>query len=514
MTVDELRTIIAGGENERVEMTRAFDKADKIGQAVCAFANDFPDSGEAGILLLGVDNDGTIAGRRIEDQQLASLGGLKSDGNLFPPPSMSVEKMTFPEGDVVVLTVFPSKYPPIRYNGQVWIRIGPRKALASEEDIHLLLERRSRYGVRDEELPCDRAELKDLELDLFRGFYLPKAIDAQVIEADDRPILEQLASLRFFNREKNCPTNLGVLLFAKYPERFIPSAYVQYVKFAGSDNSGDVLQENVFRGPLVKVVQELDVFVKTGPGASRPIPVSALREEPESRYPSWALRELVLNAIIHRDYFFGNAPIKFYEYKKERIEIANPGGLFGRVNPENFPFVNDYRNPLLAEAMKVLGFVNKYNRGIAKVNRELEQNGNRPAQFDVNKKTEFRVTIIAKSLESGQIKGESGRINPESGQIKGESGRINPESGQIKGESGQINPESGQIKNVHSYDIKSQDDAVLCAIQDCPGIKADGIFLQVRTSTRSVRRSLERLSGALKIEYRGSKRTGGWYVRT
>ena len=77
-----------------------------------------------------------------------------------------------------------------------------------------------------------------------------------------------------------------------------------------------------------------------------------------------------------------------------------------------------------------------------------------------------------------------------------------------------INPESGRIKNVRSYDIKSQDDAVLCAIQDCPGIKADGIFLQIRTSTRSVRCSLERLSGASKIEYRGSKRTGGWYVRT
>lgn len=176
-----------------------------------------------------------------------------------------------------------------------------------------------------------------------------------------------------------------------------------------------------------------------------------------------------MNAIIHRDYFLGNAPIKFYEYKRERIEIANPGGLFGRVNPENFPFVNDYRNPLLAEAMKVLGFVNKYNRGIAKVNRELEQAGNRPAQFDVNKKTEFRVTIIAKSFESGQINPESGQINPESGQISPKSGQINPKSGQI-------NPESGRIKNVRSYDIKSQDDAVLCAIQDCPGIKADGIF--------------------------------------
>ena len=119
----------------------------------------------------------------------------------------------------------------------------------------------------------------------------------------------------------------------------------------------------------MRIVQELDVFVKTGPGASRPVPVSALREEPESRYPSWALRELVLNAIIHRDYFLGNAPIKFYEYKRERIEIANPGGLFGRVNPENFPFVNDYRNPLLAEAMKVLGFVNKYEASSISVGR-------------------------------------------------------------------------------------------------------------------------------------------------
>lgn len=101
------------------------------------------------------------------------------------------------------------------------------------------------------------------------------------------------------------------------------------------------------------------------------------------------------NANVHRDYFMGNAPIKFYEYKNNRIEISNPGGLYGRATPDNFPFVNDYRNPMLAEAaMKVLGMENKYNRGIAKANEELEKNGNPVARFDVNKMTEFRVTII------------------------------------------------------------------------------------------------------------------------
>ena len=525
MTEAELRKLILAFEDERIERTRAFDKADKMGQAICAFANDISGSGEAGYLLLGVENDGRISGRRIDDEKWASLGGMKTDGNILPPPSMSMEKFSLAEGDVIVIKVFPSDYPPIRYNGDAWIRVGPRKCKASESDIRILNERRAKFGVRDEELPCGRAALSDLDLDLFRAFYLPKAINAQVIEDDDRSTVEQMAALRFYSPEKNCPTNLGVLLFAKHPERFIPSAYVQYVKFAGSDNSGDVLQENAFRGPLVKIVQELDVFIKTGPAATRPVLATAMREDSVSRYSAWALREFLMNAIIHRDYFLGNAPIKFYEYKRNRIEISNPGGLYGRAKPDNFPFVNDYRNPMLAEAMKVLGMVNKYNRGIAKANRELEKNGNPLAQFDINKLTEFRVTIMARSEnnrikwpdkpECGTTNAESGATNAESGAINAESGTINAESGTINAESGTINAESGTMTVLaKTYDIGSQDKAVLKIVGDNPGIKKDRIFLIVQTSLRSVQRTLERLELANKIEYRGSKRTGGWFVKT
>ena len=520
MTEQELRKLISAFESEHVERTRAFDKADKIGQAVCAFANDISGSGETGYLLLGVDDDGSIAGRRIDDEKWASLGGIKTDGNLLPPPSMSMEKVSLVEGDVVVIKVYPSDYPPIRYKGDVWIRLGPRKCKATEADIHVLTERRAKFGARDEELPCVRAKMSDLDMNLFRAFYLPKAIDAQVIEDDDRSVIEQMASLRFFSIEKECPTNLGVLLFAKYPERFIPSAYIQYVRFAGTDNAGDVLQENVFKGPLIKVVQELDVFIKTGPAAVRPVLATAMREDPVSQYSAWALREFLMNAIIHRDYFLGNAPIKFYEYKKNRIEISNPGGLFGRANPDNFPFVNDYRNPLLAEAMKILGMVNKYNRGIAKANKELEKNGNPKAQFDVNKLTEFRVTIVANG-KSGTMNDESGtmigdaevvknsQISAEKGELSEKSGAMNEKSGTMNGESGTMILEKAKL-----YDIQSQDDAVFAVVADSPGIKKDQIFLRVQTSTRSVQRTLDRLAKANKIEYRGSKQKGGWFVKT
>ena len=64
-------------------------------------------------------------------------------------------------------------------------------------------------------------------------------------------------------------------------------------------------------------------------------------------YPHWATRELLMNAICHRTYE-SNGPIQFYQYN-DRIELMNPGGLYGKVNAQNFPFVNDYRNPVIAK---------------------------------------------------------------------------------------------------------------------------------------------------------------------
>ena len=154
LTELQLRELLKDLESETVERTRAFDKVEKMGQAISAFANDIANRQKPGYLLLGVEDNGIISGRRIDDDRFASLGGLKTDGNLRPPPSMSIEKFSLEEGDVVVIEVYPSKYPPILYKGQAWIRVGPRKVPATEEDIHLLEERRNQYGLRFEELPC------------------------------------------------------------------------------------------------------------------------------------------------------------------------------------------------------------------------------------------------------------------------------------------------------------------------------------------------------------------------
>src|SRR3989337_1727367 len=97
-----------------------------------------------------------------------------------------------------------------------------------------------------------------------------------------------------------------------------------------------------------------------------------------------ALQQIVRNAIMHRSYEATNAPVRVTWYD-DRIEITSPGGPFGAVTPENFgqPGLADYRNPNLAEALRVLGFVQRYGVGIAVARRELEKNGTPPPEFDV-----------------------------------------------------------------------------------------------------------------------------------
>ncbi len=97
-----------------------------------------------------------------------------------------------------------------------------------------------------------------------------------------------------------------------------------------------------------------------------------------------------MNAICHRDYT-SNGPIQFYQYD-DRIEIMNHGGLYGRANVDNFPNVNDYRNIVVAEAMKVLGFVNRHSRGVLRVQKELKANENGDAIYDFSYQTAVMVT--------------------------------------------------------------------------------------------------------------------------
>jgi ATP-dependent DNA helicase RecG len=202
-----------------------------------------------------------------------------------------------------------------------------------------------------------------------------------VAEENDRSLEVQLASLRFYDLKAGHPTNAGVLLCGKDPFSFIPGAYAQYVQYSGESQADEVLQERRIVGDLPDALRDLNRLAREI-AEERPVQRSDLAEVALFDYPPKAMRELFINAVIHRNYEGSTTPVMINHYS-DRIEIQNPGGLYGDLTPEQFPHGTAYRNPILAEAAKVLGFVNRFGRGIQVVQRELLRNSSSPAAFDL-----------------------------------------------------------------------------------------------------------------------------------
>ena len=392
ITKDEIQELLHSTESFRVERTISIGDMDKFQEAICAFSNDLPGSHKKGYLIIGAYDNGQLSGLKVTDALLKKIAGIRSDGNILPLPVMNVERFEFPEGDLLVAEVSPSELPPVRYRGRTFIRIGPRRDIATEAEERILSERRISYLASFDTMPCFAAKLSDIDTELVRIKYLERLIGKKLLSSDRRTIEDQLSAVGLYDTSHNCPTNAAIILFGIRPRRFLPGMYVQYVHFRGEDVTSEIENELQLEGNYCELLPRLESLLELSVIKNKPVFVSLLREEMVCNYPYTAIRELVMNACMHRD-LQSNMPLRFYEFA-HHLEITNAGGLYGNARPENFPTINDYRNPLIASVMKTLGYVNMFNRGVGQVQTDLKKNGNPPAEFIVNLLTAFKVNVI------------------------------------------------------------------------------------------------------------------------
>jgi ATP-dependent DNA helicase RecG len=328
---------------------------------------------------------------------LRDLAAIRDDGNIQPLPSMRVEKRTLQGCEVAVVIVEPAVAPPVRYRGRTWIRVGPRRAIASPGEEQRLVERRKSKDLPFDLQPRPSARIEDLDLVLFERVYLPAAVAEEVLERNERSLEDQLRALRFLDGEGH-PTVLGILVLGKEPHAFVPGAYIQFVRFEGVGLADPIRSQKQVRGPIPDLIRRIDEVLD----AQIEVPTSITEGPVEIRrpeYPLVALQQLIRNAVLHRTYEISNAPVRCYWYS-DRVEILSPGGAYGEVTPESFgsPGLTDYRNPHLAEAMWALGFIQRFGVGIAIARQELERNGHPPLEFEVD--TFVRATV-RKALAKG-----------------------------------------------------------------------------------------------------------------
>ena len=396
LTDDQLLELLRGGESDRAEFTRSWQDPDKIGRALCAFANDLPGHGLPGAVFVGVDDDGKPAGLPITDLLLRRLGEFSVSGNILPLPTLAVRKWTLDGAEVAVVAVRPHPRPPVRYKGECCVRVGPRHRRAAPLEETALAEK-----ARDGDLPFDQrparppAVLDDLEMGNFRD-YLRRAVSAETLAENMRDEEHQLQSLGFAGRNGEI-RNGALMCFARDLHLQIPGAYIQFARFPGTGMSDRPKIQRELRGTVFQQLRLAEDAIDGNITVPAIIGKKTRTDYPD--YPVAALRQLITNAVLHRSYEgeLANSPAHFYWFD-DHVEIRSPGGLFGGMPKSDFgkPGVIGYRNPKLAEALKTMDFVERYGFGIYKARNALAENCNPPPEFQLDAN---RVTVVLRKAE-------------------------------------------------------------------------------------------------------------------
>lgn len=397
LSEEEVTALAAQLENLHVERKATAQNRSKVEEAICGFSNDIRGSGRTGVILVGVDDKtGAPTGQlRVDDELLRNLASIRRDGNILPFPQMVVYPSQLEGKSIVVIEVEPSPNPPVRLRGRTVVRTGPRCDTATREDERILTERRRSLELSFDQRPVYGSSLTDLDLDMFVDEFLPSAVDPDVLKENGRSVPEQLAALHLAGPD-GVPNIAGLLVLGIDPTAFIPGAYVQFLRIGGNQLTDDIIDRKEISGPMPHVLRQMDEITSAHIRVATDV-TGGPRELRSPDFPMPAMQQLLRNAVMHRNYETSNAPVQWYWFD-DRIEIHNPGGLYGRATPESFgqPGGNDYRNPILAAALHQLGFVQRFGLGIPLARKACADNGNPEPEF-VFEASNFAAIVKARS---------------------------------------------------------------------------------------------------------------------
>lgn len=389
MDDEELKTLFRLTESDRVERKASAADGKKIRDAICAFGNDMPDYRRPGVVFIGQNDDLSCAGLHIDDALLLRLSSWCTSGSIMPLPSVAIRTVEIDGCTVAAIIVEPSDNPPLRHGGEVRVRVGPMRGLATPEQERRLVEKR-RWG----NLPFDlhgvtRASVSDIDLVRFQSEFLPSLVSREHLERDNRDLEQALVAARICGPDSK-PTVSGVLLLGKDPRAYFPGAYVDWRVVDGTSATDETLDSKEIGGSLFDQVRRIEEAVSAINNNSVEITID--RHARKEAVPFSSLQQLIRNAIIHRNYEATNAPIRVTWYA-DKVEILSPGGPYGAVTKANFGSgATDYRNPTIAQAFKAYGFVERFGIGIPIARDALVRAGSGELSFEIHD-TYTNVTI-------------------------------------------------------------------------------------------------------------------------
>ena len=340
MEAIELIELIGRAEDSHTQFKQSQDvtNATSLAGELVAFANS-----KGGRILIGVSDQGTVIGVSAADvRRLNELLSNTATNNVRPSINPQTENVSTSDGLVMVVTVREGISKPYSdNNGVFWVKCGSdKRRVTSREEIQRMLQ--SADLVHADEVPVEGTTGADVDLAHFREFFAKQY--GETLEEGDAPLNQVLENLSL---AKNGTLNLaGLLLFGRNPQRHRPELVVKAVAFVGTDPAGDRYRDSQDIGGCLR-----DVHAQTMSFLQRNLrriqAGQGFNTEGELEVPASALEELVVNMLLHRDYFI-SAPWRVMLFD-DRIELISPGSLPNNLTIENIRNgISNMRNPLIA----------------------------------------------------------------------------------------------------------------------------------------------------------------------
>ena len=385
-------------ETQTLELKAAHvDCPKRLYDTLSSFSNQ--DSG--GVLLFGVDETKSFEVVGVYDLQSLQKK-VTEQCNQMEPPVRAVFTVAEVDGKPVCSAEIPAidlSERPCYYKGAgrvkgSYIRVGD--ADLPMTDYELYSYEAFRKHLYDDERPVERASLKVLNQDVLQRYVLEKRIDRPGFGKLSEPEQYELLNIT----RNSIPTLAAVLNFAIYPQGYLPQLGITAIVVPGTEigslaeDSARFLDNKRIEGTIAEMVEEALVFCKRNMKTRTVIaPDTGLRTD-RTEYPINALREIILNALIHRDYslYTEGTPVQL-DFFSDRVEVHSPGCLYGRATIEQLGHSRpDLRNPALAVMAETLTDSENRYSGIPTIRREMEAYG-LPAPVFENRRDEFVVTL-------------------------------------------------------------------------------------------------------------------------
>lgn len=399
MTRTELLEMIKNGENSGVEFKRDDVPHFKIAKELVAFSNF-----AGGVLLLGVEDDGTVSG--ITRERLEEWVVTTCQDKIRPAiiPFYEIVKDVEPGKDVAVISVsrgFDVHALWHENKSTYYIRVGSQIRDPSPEELARLFQQRSDF--RAELRPITGASLADLDMRRLANYF------GQIRQQDTPAETDEAAwRILLFNTELSVEDGItlaAVLLFGRSPNRFLPQAGITAVAYPGVEKDYAVRERTTLRGPITPLlnqaseiidsglVEQAVGFIRRNTGVRGQIEADGGRREDVPAYPVDAVREAIINALIHRDYLLSGTDIELSIYE-DRIEIVSPGRLPNGITPERMiAGCRASRNQLIKDVMRDYRYLEHVGMGIPrKIIKGMQaHNGSMPELIEDGERFNLRL---------------------------------------------------------------------------------------------------------------------------